>query len=280
VPLYGGSRIMWKTRRARRVLRPPLVWMRHRGLSPADTAIVSYPRSGSTWLASMIAELMLGSDPDFKQAHAAVPEVCDARGAPPVPGRVGRVVRSHESARGEYRRALYLVRDPRDVAVSYYHYRKWLREYDGSLGDFVRLFVDGDIDSYGTWGHHVTSWLERDPDTRLVLRYEDLVASTKRVLHEGASFLGVSAECSGVDLAVSHHTAARMRVKERAGHQQLAGTDPRRSFVRSARSGDWAGALSPDSVDLIESAFAKQCEVLGYATQLAPPADSERYLHG
>jgi hypothetical protein len=160
---------------------------------------------------------------------------------------------------------VYLARDPRDVAVSYYHYRKWLREYSGSESEFVRLFVAGEVDTYGRWDQHVLSWASKDPAEVLVLQFERLVADTRGCLSDAAAFLGIAAEPEAVGAAVAHHGAASMRVKERAAHAGFrTQTDPRRSFVRSARSGDWRSALSGYDVRLIEHAFGPAMARLGY----------------
>ena len=273
--MYEGSGLLWHTRRVRRWVRPPLVWWRHRHLSLGDSAIVSYPRSGSTWFASMIAELMTGADADFQDAHRAVPEVADSRRIPRLPGRPGRTVRSHEPWRQEYLRTVYLVRDPRDVAVSYYHYRKWLKEYGGSMSGFVRLFAQGQVDTYGRWDKHVQSWTIRDPAQVLVIRFEQLLADTRACLADAAAFLEISAGRHAIDRATDNNLAAPMRVKERSAHSGFSNqTDPRRSFVRSARSGDWQSELTTRDTALIHAAFGPTMARLGYA--VAQPDESER----
>jgi Sulfotransferase domain len=213
----------------------------------------------------MIAELMTGMDPDFHEAHRAVPEVADAFRVPVVPGRDGRTVRSHEPWRSKYARTVYFVRDPRDVAVSYYHYRKWLREYSGSLGEFVRLFARGLVDTYGRWDDHVASWSARAPVEVFVLHFEHLIADTQTCLSDAAMFLGLPNDRAAIDSAIEHNAAAFMRGKERAAHAGFSDqTDPRRSFVRSARSGVWQGELAANDIRVIESAFGGAMTRMGY----------------
>jgi hypothetical protein len=171
-----------------------------------------------------------------------------------------------------------MVRDPRDVAVSYYHYRKWLNEYNGTLSRFVRLFVDGNVDTYGSWGDHVRSWRMHEHDCVLFLRFEDLVSDTQDALTRAATFLQIKATPTAVRNAVAHNAAAKMRAKERSAHSAFAArTDPRRSFVRSAQAGGWRVELAEDDAASIATAFEAPMRRLGYLPASATDASrSER----
>jgi Sulfotransferase domain len=265
MPVYGGSNLLWRTRAVRRQLRPPVVWWRHRRLGNDDVILASYPRSGSTWMAFMIADLLLSEDPGFTDAHAAVPELRDITPSVPTLPHGGRVVRSHEPRRPEYARAVYLVRDPRDVAVSYFHYRRWLREFCGDMPSFVRMFVEGTIDSYGTWADHVGSWLNPASDDTLVLRFESVVADPVDELTRVAAFLGLSVENKTLERAVANQSLGAMRTKEAGARERyFRNTDPTGKFVRSGQVGSWREVLSHVDVDLVESHSGRVMTRLGY----------------
>ena len=222
----------------------------------------------------MIAELMIGADVDFRDAHRAVPEVADSRRIPRLPGWPVRTVRSHEPWRREYFRTVYLVRDPRDVAVSYYHYRKWLREYSGSMSAFVRLFANGRVDTYGRWDKHVQSWTTRNSAQVLVIHFEHLLADTRACLTDAAAFFEIPAGQQAIDQATANNLAAPMRAKERLAHSGFSNqTDPRRSFVRSARSGDWQSQLTARDAALIHGSFGPTMARMGYG--VAEPDGSQ-----
>jgi hypothetical protein len=274
--IYHGSAALWRTRRIRRRLRPPLVWLRHRHLTGFDVALVSYPRSGSTWFGSMLAELLLGRDADFRDAHEVIPPVARGEGDTPrlLPGR-GRLVRSHEPRRAEYSKAIYVVRDPRDVAVSYYHYRQWLKEYHGSLRDFVQMFLAGDVDSYGRWDDHVWSWIRDGGSDVFVLQFESLLADTAGCLAQAAAFLGLDVTADDVQTAIDHNSVDRMRAKGVAAHASFADRiDPQQGFVRGARAGTWILELSELDVAAIDLSFGELMSKLGYRSLFGILQDS------
>ena len=54
---------------------------------------------------------------------------------------------------------IYLARNPKDTAVSYFHYSMsyMLYEHKGDWDDFFESFVSGKV-AYGSWFEHVLPW--------------------------------------------------------------------------------------------------------------------------
>jgi hypothetical protein len=76
---------------------------------------------------------------------------------------------------------IYVVRDPRDVIMSQYHYqiKRGVLEQNAPLDHFVSRFIKGEVCPYGSWGENVGSWtaIRRDDPNFLLLRYEDVTMS-------------------------------------------------------------------------------------------------------
>jgi len=96
-----------------------------RGLTvyPDDTFLVSFPRSGNTWTRFLVCNLINPDDPvNFAQLESRIPEIYDvtdrALRAFPRP----RIIKSHECFDPRYKKIVYIVRDPRDVLISYYDF--------------------------------------------------------------------------------------------------------------------------------------------------------------
>ena len=239
---------------------------------PDDTFIVSYPKSGNTWLRFLIANLLRPQTPvTFLEADRLIPSA-DGRSRKyfqqmPVP----RVIKSHYPFEPAYERVIYIVRDPRDVAVSQYHYQIKRRVLDEHhpIEEFVSRFVTGNVCPYGSWGENVGSWMAarlRHPGF-LWLRYEDLIARTEMELQRIASYLNVEATPELLGQTIARSSADRMRTLERQQAGEWAstkGTRKDRLFVRAASAGGWKAELPEASVAAIESAWAPLMRWLGY----------------
>lgn len=252
-----------------------------RGLTvyPDDTFLVSFPRSGNTWTRFLVCNLMNPDDPvTFAALESRIPEIYD------VPDHVlrrfprPRIIKSHESFDPRYKKIVYIVRDPRDVAISYYDFqlkRRVITE-DCSLEQFVPRFMESEFEpKTGCWGDHVLSWLatRQGGDNFLLLRYEDMKQNTLEEAGKIAAFLGCDSSSARVARAVELSSADRMRRLEKDQSKQWKETRKTRQdkpFVRSAVAGGWKASLPESCVYQIESAWGHVMRMLGY--QLASSA--------
>jgi Sulfotransferase domain len=252
-------------RRAARAALRALGWRppaRHVRVRPDDLFLVSYPKSGNTWFRFLLAHLR-GHEATFANIEELVPDIYRSTGREMQRLASPRILKSHEPFDPRYPRAIYVVRDPRDVAVSYFHYLRKQRQLDDetTLDELVELFVSGQLDRYGTWGENVASWLTAERALRI--RYEDALHDTPATLREIARFAGWEVSEEAIERAIAASAADRMRESE---HEwtALEGSRDDIAFVREARSGGWRDVLSDDAVALIEHAFAPQMQALCY----------------
>jgi Sulfotransferase domain len=215
---------------------------------PDDTYIVSYPRSGNTWTRFLIGNLVGSGNPmNFANLDTRVPEIhlTSDRAMLRVPRP--RILKSHECFDPRYRSVIYIVRDPRDLAISLYYY-SMKRRYisDGyRIETFVPRFVAGEFFDYcGTWSEHVSSWLAILGSRKklLLLRYEDMLDDTERELARIAKFLGIEGTPDKLRRVVQLSSAARMRTLEKQQASQWILTRNTRQdipFVRTAIGDCW-----------------------------------------
>ena len=252
-----------------------------------DTFIVSYPKSGNTWVRFLIANLLHPQAPiTFLEADRVIPSV-DGRSRKYFQGmRSPRVIKSHYPFEPSYERIVYVVRDPRDVAVSQYHYQIKRRVLDEghSIEDFVSRFVSGKVCPYGSWGENVGSWMAARIHSPgfLWVRYEDLLARSEMELRRIASHLGENASPELLAQTITRSSADRMRKLERQQGSEWASTKNTRSdrlFVRAASAGGWSAELPEASVAAIEAAWAPLMEWLNYdLVSRSKPANSNASL--
>lgn len=247
---------------------------RNLAVYPDDTFLVSYPRSGNTWTRFLVANLLHPErEVTFANIESLIPD-CEAMSSRFLK-RVSRprVIKSHQYFDHRYQRVLYIVRDPRDVALSYYDFsRKYRQVADGyPLTSYVSDFVHGRLSSadWGTWGENVASWYHTRNGGRqfLLLRYEDMQHDTMRELAKAARFLGIDAVPERLAAAVERSSAERMRGMEKTQGDLWVTTKNKRSdipFVRTATSGLWKAKLPASAIAEIEGAWGPLMTSLGY----------------
>jgi hypothetical protein len=241
---------------------------------PDDTMLASYPRSGNTWTRFLIANLLYPNETvTFANIERLIPDTSSisSRALKRIPRP--RIIKSHDYFDHRYPRVIYIVRDPRDVALSYYDFDRKYRHVadDYPLEKYVDDFVSGKLSSadWGTWGENVASWVSTrsNAETFMLERYEDLLRNTRLELSRLANFLGLRPSEGLLDRAISDSSADRMRQLEKEQEDQWVATKKYRKdipFVRTASAGGWRNNLPEACVERIERAWGELMSSLGY----------------
>jgi len=250
--------------------------LRHQGpklvVFPDDVFIVSYPKSGNTWTRFLVANLVFPDEQvNFANINRLVPEPealskSELRRIPRP-----RYIKSHQYFDPRYQKIVYIVRDPRDVVLSQYHFhRKRRMVQDGvPVEQFVTRFVAGSTSAYASWGENVAGWLatRHGRPGFLLLRYEDMMAQPTQELAKLALFLGIAADVPRLEQVVARCSAEQMRkLEQQQAHLWSLTKNTRQDvpFVRVAKAGGWKSNLPESSVAEIEEAWGHLMQFLGY----------------
>jgi hypothetical protein len=245
-------------------VRVPVIWVRHRGLNAADIFLGSYPRSGNTWLRFLLLEILTGKSAEFRRTNDLLPDVGAHKGVSPLLPNSGRLLKTHESYRPEYKKAIYLVRDARDVVSSEYQFQTSRGWFDGSLDEYVQLFARGQVSGYGSWQSHVSSWVDSPLASNgnlLLLRFEDMSRDTAAALSKIGVFLGVEIKAGDIERAIESNSLENMREKEKKNPQRVS---QKGRFVGSGSVEGWRSKLSEAQVQMIEKYAAGTLLRVGY----------------
>lgn len=224
-----------------------------------DVFVVSYPKSGNTWVRFLLANALYpGADVDFHTIHGLVPEVGkeDMRRATLPPPRI---LKSHAPYRAAYPRVIYILRDGRDVYTSYYHYRKPNLPDGTTFEDFLRG------DHWPTrWAAHVQGWVDAASarDDILVVRFEDLKDDSARELRRMLDFIGETyISANRIQEAVEESSFHNMRrLEEKRGRKY--GPDTR--FVRKGKAGSHQELFTQKAREIIWQEEGRMLRNLGY----------------
>jgi hypothetical protein len=277
-------------RQAARVLAGKQIAGRNLTVYADDVFLVSYPRSGNTWARFLLGNLLDPKNPiTFADVESRIPEIYfnsdHVMRALPHP----RLLKSHECFQPHYRQVIYIVRDPRDVAVSFYHHNVKAGNIadDYPMRDFIPRFINAEFDTkWGSWSDHVRSWLllRQGQLGFLLLRYEDMQREPAHELGRVAAFLhkysfsSVDATPDAIQRAIELSSSERMRSLEKQQGKEWVLTKSTRQdkpFIRSATTGGWKSQLPEESIATLERAWGNLMRGLGYALQTSvTPSDA------
>ncbi|QOZ43988.1 hypothetical protein XH89_11190 [Bradyrhizobium sp. CCBAU 53340] len=165
--------------------------------------LASYPRSGNTALRTILFKAFgvhtyslyddksaIGSRPALRAAVGHISHGLDQEEfyARATSDEKLYFVKTHDAPRDKAK-AMYVVRDGRASAVSYFHYLKnFARQHNAhpSLTDVMRGRCP-----YGSWSEHFEAWAPTQRPDTLLINYSDIVAAPGQVVASVAKFTGL-----------------------------------------------------------------------------------------
>jgi len=246
----------------------------YRALTPTerqhdDLYLVSFPKSGNTWLSFLMANIHLkmsgiSREVNFFNIHDFIPDIHSSRNLKrdilPFPGH--RVIKSHSVFNPFYRKVIYLVRDPRDVMVSYYWFLKNLGSFNGSLSEMIRSPLLG----IRAWCKHVQGWVEKSPASVSIdfVRYEDLKSDPSEVLRRLYKLLGYTIPNDILMESIELSSFENMKKLEEFYNY---GEDVRFAdfqFMRKGKAGAYKTELSKGDISFINQTASRWMSIFRY----------------
>jgi len=277
--------------------------------------LASYPKSGNTWLRAFLANYLLNTPTpqninslsefafgDMRadyyeqisgkpQAELSWPEINGLRPrvhrhlADAHPGTV--LVKTHNvlSAIDDIPTitpdvtfgAIYVVRNPLDVAVSFsHHYGLTLDqgaraicykplEIQPKAGHILQVVSD--------WSSNIRTWLNAPGLYLKILKYEEMKKSPSKAFSSVLEFLKIPKEKERLKRAIRHSS-----FKVLAGQERQTGFIERSQnaerFFRKGAVGTWRQELAPEQVDLIVDCHKDMMREMGYLSADGKPVAS------
>jgi hypothetical protein len=217
------------------------------GMKSDDVLLASFPRSGNTWIRFILCNLLSlsewsGKEINFEVLNETMPEIGVSNLRKPwAYEHFPRILKTHLPYLPVFRNneAIVVIRDPKDVMVSYYHYKKY-RQKD-FYGDFSSFLRDG---KYGlpAWVKHYVSWKKH---WDLCIKYENLRNQTFDEVQSIMEFLGLEFSDWMIEKAIEVSSLENTRKHEK---QLKLGGSKKENFARKGTSGQWQEFFDEEDV--------------------------------
>ncbi len=162
--------------------------------------------------------------------------------------------------------AIYLVRNPLDVAVSFAHH--FGLDMDTAIGQLANPGTGTpttDIMArqvYSSWSTNVKSWTQHAFPGLLVVRYEDMAAQTFKTFGGVAAFCGLKPSRERLRRAIANSSFSVLKRQE--NERGFVERTEHTRFFRKGRAGEWKQVLSEAQVARIVADHGEQMQRFGY----------------
>ncbi|MBI3249345.1 MAG: sulfotransferase domain-containing protein [Deltaproteobacteria bacterium] len=255
---------------------------------PTDVIITPYAKSGTTWVQQIVHGLRTGGDTDFSEITAVIPwiemahdlgmDLEQPQAAQP------RAFKSHLSwelvPKGA--RYIYVMRDPKDVLVSMYHFLEgwWFETGTIAMAEFAQAQFLNPKRANPYWAHIRSWWPHRHDPEVLFLCYEDMKQDLPGTVQRIAAFIGCALDDELFDLVVRQSSIEFMSAHKRQfddhlireARDTLCGLPPGgdSSKVRTGNVGDHTRELSAEIIAELDRIWREEIEVpLGFPSYAA-----------
>ncbi len=213
-----------------------------------DIFIVSYPKSGNTWLRFLIANMLDNKNTiTFNNIDNYVHGIHSAKDI--INKKTSkRFIKSHYPFFEYYPKTVYIYRDYRDVLISFYHYQIALQEFKGTFSKFIRSKKNIET-PYGSWKEHVSKAFEHKknkPSSILIIKYEDLHLHPEKFVTEIATFCNIKIS-QPIDVIIEKCSFNSLKKNENtygSEFQKQSG----QNFFREGKTFEWKKNFSEDDM--------------------------------
>ena len=253
-------------------------------LRPDDVFIVTFPKSGTTWMQQIVKLLRTGGQPDGVKLDRSIPwlEVLDSDfgkmlGYTPDMADTSdvlspRAFKSHltyDLVPGGFphttpAKYIYVMRNPKEVCVSlWYHYNMILNRKKVSWEEHVAIMLSKEPPFAGWFEHILGWWRHNDSPNILFIKYEDMKRDPLTTVRSVASFIGIEeATDELLQKVIQHSSFASMKKDATTNHDWMVGEgkvfSQENNFIRKGEIGGWREHFTEEQSKRYDEIFGKR----------------------
>ncbi|XP_040888785.1 sulfotransferase family 5A, member 1 [Toxotes jaculatrix] len=243
-----------------------------------DILIVSYPKSGTTWMQEIVTLIFNKGDPHLSQtvpnwARAPWLEQYYSAAVLEASSITPRVITTHlphqllgPALQGSKAKIIYVSRNPKDAMVSFYHFHKMANFLPdaGTFPEFLNRFLEGTL-SFGSWFDHIKGWTSQTAtmDNLLHITYEEMSLDLHGAIRRVSSFLQCPLVEDEVNACVPHCSFSSMKDNKMVNYTLVTEDimdHNKGSFMRKGKTGDWKNMFTEEQDQYFESVFKSKMQ--------------------
>ncbi|XP_046965022.1 luciferin sulfotransferase-like [Vanessa cardui] len=254
-------------------------------IRPTDVFVISYPRSGTTWTQELVWMVANDLDYEkaktiplierFPYLECSInffpkmikqirDKYCDTERklkcleyiSQPVTEQLAastlpRFVKTHlplsllPPSLLDTAKVIYVARDPRDVAVSYFHLNSTMsiRGYIGDFKTYWKFFINDSHYFTPYFQHLKECWEKRHHPNMIFLFYEELSKDLRNVINRVSKFLGKNFTEQQIDQLCDHLSYDNFKINKSINCDEIRELGlqipGKANFIRNGKTGNW-----------------------------------------